>query len=49
MNLVLVISSCVSIDILKTDIVRTMKLLRCDSVEKLNRSFITFPSEWEGL
>ncbi len=38
-----------AIDILKTDIVRTMKLLGCDSVEKLNRSFITFPSEWEGL
>jgi L-lactate dehydrogenase (cytochrome) len=35
-----------AIEILKTDIVRTMKLLGCDSVHKLDRSYIQIPSSW---
>ncbi len=35
-----------SIEILKTDILRTMKLLGCDSVQKLDKSFISIPSNW---
>ena len=36
-----------AIEILRTDFVRTMKLLGCDSVQKLDRSYIQFPSEWD--
>ena len=36
-----------AIEILQTDIIRTMKLLGCDSVSKLNRSFVTIPESWE--
>ena len=35
-----------SIDILRSDILRTMKLLGCDSVKRLDRSFVTLPDEW---
>ena len=35
-----------AIDILKTDVVRTMKLLGCDSVKKLDKSYITLPHSW---
>lgn len=35
-----------AIDILQTDIVRTLKLLGCDSTDKLDRSFVDVPSEW---
>jgi L-lactate dehydrogenase (cytochrome) len=35
-----------SIDILRSDIVRTMKLLGCASVRDLDRSFIQTPAEW---
>tara|TARA_Y100001968_G_scaffold226919_1_gene209664 strand:+ start:7234 stop:8412 length:1179 start_codon:yes stop_codon:yes gene_type:complete len=35
-----------SIDILRSDILRTMKLLGCDSVEKLDSSFVTLPESW---
>ena len=36
-----------AIDILRTDITRTMKLLGCASVRDLDRSFITAPTEWD--
>ena len=36
-----------AIEILKTDVVRTMKLLGCDSVHKLDRSYVQIPSAWE--
>tara|TARA_Y100001968_G_C19376331_1_gene727860 strand:- start:156 stop:1334 length:1179 start_codon:yes stop_codon:yes gene_type:complete len=36
-----------SIDIIRTDILRTMKLLGCDSVQKLDRSYVHIPKEWE--
>ena len=36
-----------AIEILKTDILRTMKLLGCDSVQKLDQSYIKLPKEWE--
>ena len=35
-----------AIDILRTDIIRTMKLLGCSSVRELDRSFVDAPSEW---
>ncbi len=38
-----------AIEILQADILRTMKLLGCDSVSKLNRSFITIPEAWERI
>ncbi len=37
-----------AIDILKTDIVRTMKLLGCASVQELNESFVDVPGSWFG-
>jgi len=37
-----------AIEILKTDVVRTMKLLGCDSVHKLDRSYVKIPSSWES-
>ncbi len=36
-----------AIDILRTDILRTMKLLGCDSVGKLDSSFVTIPESWK--
>lgn len=35
-----------AIEILRADIVRTMKLLGCGSVAELNRSYIDVPAEW---
>jgi isopentenyl diphosphate isomerase/L-lactate dehydrogenase-like FMN-dependent dehydrogenase len=35
-----------TIDILRSDIVRTMKLLGCASVRDLDRSFVDMPAEW---
>jgi len=35
-----------SIDILRSDIIRTMKLLGCASVRDLDASFIEMPAEW---
>ena len=37
-----------AIEILKTDVVRTMKLLGCDSVHNLDRSYVQIPSAWES-
>ncbi len=36
-----------AIEILQTDIVRTMKLLGCGSVADLNKSYIQVPESWE--
>ena len=36
-----------AIEILKTDVLRTMKLLGCDSVNKLDRSYISIPKSWD--
>jgi L-lactate dehydrogenase (cytochrome) len=35
-----------AIDILRTDITRTLKLLGCRSVAELNRSYVDVPAEW---
>jgi L-lactate dehydrogenase (cytochrome) len=35
-----------AIDILRTDVVRTMKLLGCPAIKHLDGSFIDIPSEW---
>jgi L-lactate dehydrogenase (cytochrome) len=35
-----------AIDILRTDLVRTMKLLGCGSVRALDRSYVDVPSPW---
>ncbi|HEX3578459.1 MAG TPA: alpha-hydroxy acid oxidase [Thermoanaerobaculia bacterium] len=35
-----------SIDILRSDIIRTMKLLGCSSVRDLDRTFVQMPPEW---
>tara|TARA_Y100001968_G_scaffold47153_1_gene37356 strand:+ start:14497 stop:15675 length:1179 start_codon:yes stop_codon:yes gene_type:complete len=35
-----------AIEILRSDILRTMKLLGCDSVNKLDRSFVSLPDHW---
>jgi isopentenyl diphosphate isomerase/L-lactate dehydrogenase-like FMN-dependent dehydrogenase len=37
-----------SIEILRSDVVRTMKLLGCASVRALDRSFIEMPAEWRN-
>jgi isopentenyl diphosphate isomerase/L-lactate dehydrogenase-like FMN-dependent dehydrogenase len=36
-----------AVDILRTGIIRTMKLLGCASVQELDRSFVQTPAEWE--
>ncbi|MFL0793840.1 MAG: alpha-hydroxy-acid oxidizing protein, partial [Prochlorococcus sp.] len=36
-----------AIEILRTDIVRTMKLLGCDSINNLDRSYVQIPDHWE--
>ena len=36
-----------AIEILRTDVLRTMKLLGCDSVNKLDPSFVTYPESWD--
>jgi L-lactate dehydrogenase (cytochrome) len=35
-----------AIEILRADVVRTMKLLGCDAVAKLDRSYIDVPRDW---
>ena len=35
-----------AIEILRTDILRTMKLLGCESVNQLDSSFVTIPDQW---
>jgi isopentenyl diphosphate isomerase/L-lactate dehydrogenase-like FMN-dependent dehydrogenase len=35
-----------AIDILRTDLVRTLKLLGCASPSELNRSYVEFPAAW---
>jgi L-lactate dehydrogenase (cytochrome) len=35
-----------AIEILRTDLVRTLKLLGCRSVAELDRSYVDFPAEW---
>jgi L-lactate dehydrogenase (cytochrome) len=35
-----------AIDILRTDLIRTLKLLGCESVSALNRSYVDVPAEW---
>ena len=35
-----------AIDILRTDVVRTLKLLGCASVSQLDGSYVDVPSEW---
>jgi len=37
-----------AIDILQTDLVRTLKLLGCKSVSELDRSYIDVPKDWLG-
>jgi L-lactate dehydrogenase (cytochrome) len=37
-----------AIDILRTELIRTMKLLGCPSVASLDRSFIEIPSSWNA-
>ena len=37
-----------AIDILKTDIVRTMKLLGCGAVKNLDSTYISFPDSWSS-
>jgi isopentenyl diphosphate isomerase/L-lactate dehydrogenase-like FMN-dependent dehydrogenase len=37
-----------AIDILRTDLERTLRLLGCDSVSKLDRSYVNFPKSWEA-
>ncbi len=36
-----------AIEIIRSDVLRTMKLLGCDSVKKLNRSYVTIPDSWK--
>lgn len=38
-----------AIEILRTDVVRTMKLLGCPSVSQLDGSFVDVPAEWTRL
>ena len=35
-----------AIEILRTDLLRTLKLLGCPSVAELNRSYVDFPKDW---
>ena len=35
-----------AIDILRTDLIRTLKLLGCESGSSLNRSYVDVPAEW---
>jgi isopentenyl diphosphate isomerase/L-lactate dehydrogenase-like FMN-dependent dehydrogenase len=38
-----------AIEILRTDIVRTLKLLGCPSIASLDRSYLEVPKEWHNL
>jgi L-lactate dehydrogenase (cytochrome) len=35
-----------AIDILRTDLIRTLRLLGCPSVEELNQSYVDLPADW---
>ena len=35
-----------AIDILKTDVIRTMKLLGCSAIKDLDGAYVDVPSEW---
>jgi L-lactate dehydrogenase (cytochrome) len=35
-----------AIEILRTDVSRTMKLLGCGSIAEIDRSFLELPSDW---
>ena len=35
-----------AIELLRADVIRTMKLLGCQSVKELDRSYLDVPSEW---
>ena len=35
-----------TVDILRSDVVRTMKLLGCDDIKTLDASFVDVPAEW---
>jgi isopentenyl diphosphate isomerase/L-lactate dehydrogenase-like FMN-dependent dehydrogenase len=37
-----------AIDILRTDLDRTLKLLGCPSISALDGSYVNFPKSWEG-
>jgi len=37
-----------AIEILRTDLVRTMRLLGCDAVSRLDRSYVDVPAAWAG-
>jgi len=37
-----------AIEILRTDLVRTMRLLGCDAVSSLDRSYVDVPASWAG-
>jgi L-lactate dehydrogenase (cytochrome) len=38
-----------SIQILRDDVIRTMKLLGCASVRELDRSFVEMPADWKDI
>jgi L-lactate dehydrogenase (cytochrome) len=35
-----------AIDILRTELIRTLKLLGCESVRQLDRSYVDVPADW---
>ena len=35
-----------AIDILRTDLIRTLRLLGCPSVQELDRSYVDVPADW---
>ena len=35
-----------AVDILRADVIRTMRLLGCPSVSQLDRSYVDVPAEW---
>jgi len=37
-----------AIEILRTDLVRTLKLLGCASIAELDRSYVDVPADWLG-
>jgi L-lactate dehydrogenase (cytochrome) len=37
-----------SVEILRTDLIRTLKLLGCASVAELGRSYVNMPAEWDS-
>jgi isopentenyl diphosphate isomerase/L-lactate dehydrogenase-like FMN-dependent dehydrogenase len=37
-----------AIQILRNDLIRTLKLLGCSSVSALDRSYVTYPQSWDA-